>query len=170
MTDEVLREAVSDWVEETTPRERVHSVIERTYDAASADEIAEQAETTPKTARKHLEELSREGVVTKTASPDRKATLYKRSPTSLVIEEAARINDSVSKPELIDRIAELEGEIETYRERTDADSPEDAALQDESADKELLFQWRGTARNLRFAKAALAISQAKNAVEQPHTG
>ena len=71
MTEEVLREAVSDWVEETTPRERIHSVIERTYDAASADEIAEQAETTAKTARKHLTELSREGFVTETADSDR---------------------------------------------------------------------------------------------------
>ena len=170
MTDEVLREAVSDWVEETTPRERIHSVIERTYDAASADEIAEQAETTPKTARKHLAELSREGFVTETSDSDRQATLYKRSSTSLVLEEAARINDSVSKPELVDRIAELEAAIAQYREQTGVDSPADAVLQDTAVDKELLFEWRGTARNLRFAKAALAISQAEHAVEQPHAG
>jgi len=170
MTEEVLREAVSDWVEETTPRERIHSVIERTYDAASADEIAEQAETTSKTARKHLTELSREGYVTETSDSDRQATLYKRSSTSLVLEEAARINDSVSKPELVDRIAELETAIAQYREQTGVDSPADAVLQDTAVDKELLFEWRGTARNLRFAKAALAISQAEHAVEQPHAG
>ena len=170
MTDEALREAVSEWVEETTPRERVHRVIERTYDAVSADTVAEQAETTAKTARKHLTELSREGFVTETSNPDRQATLYKRSPTSLVIEEAARINNSVPKPELVDRIAEMKAEIDTFREQTGADSPEDAVLQDESVDKEILFEWRGTCRNLRFAKAALAISQAEHAVEQPHAG
>lgn len=170
MTKDLVDEAVSDWVEETTPRERVHSVIKRTYAALSADEVAKQAETTPKTARKHLEELGREGFVTKTSQPDRTATLYKRSPTSLVVEEVAQINTRVSQPELVDRIAEMEAEIDAYRDQTGADSPEDAVLQDGSVDEELLFQWRGTRRNLRFAKAALAISQAEDAVEQPHAG
>ena len=87
-----------------------------------------------------------------------------------MLEEAARINDSLSKPELVDRITELEAEVEQHREQTGADSPADAVLQDTSVDKELLFEWRGTARNLRFAKAALAISQAEHAVEQPHAG
>lgn len=170
MTEDFVEEVVSDWVTETTPRERVHRVIERTYDGLSAGEVAEQAETTPKTARKHLEELSREGFVTKVSQPDRKATLYKRSPTSLVIEEAARINNSVSTQELVERIAEMKSEIESYRDQTGANSPEDAVLEDGSVDEELLFQWRGTRRNLRFAKAALAISQAEDAVEQPHAG
>jgi predicted ArsR family transcriptional regulator len=170
MTEDMVEEVVSDWVTETTPRERVHSVIERTYDALSAAEVAEQAETTPKTARKHLKGLSREGFVTQVSQPDRKATLYKRSPTSLVIEEAARINNSVSKQELVERIAEMKAEIKSYRDQAGADSPEDAALQDESVDEELLFRWRGTRRNMRFAKAALAISQAEDAVEQSHAG
>lgn len=95
MAEDVVEETVSDWVEETTPRERVHSVMKRAYGGVSPDEAADQAETTPKSARKHLEELAREGFVTKTSQPDRETTLYKRSSTSLVIEEATRINDSV---------------------------------------------------------------------------
>jgi predicted ArsR family transcriptional regulator len=170
MAEDIVEDAVSEWIEETTPRERVHSVIERAYDALSADEVAEQAETTPKTARKHLEELDREGFAMKTSQPGRKATLYKRSPTSIVIEEAARINDSVTQSELVERIAEMESEIDSYREQTGADSPEDAVLQDGTVDEESLFQWRGTRRNLRFAKAALAISQAEDTVEQRHAG
>jgi Fe2+ or Zn2+ uptake regulation protein len=161
MTGEIVSEAVSEWVAETTPRERVYSVIERASDPRSADEVANQAETTPKTARKYLEELSREGFVTKTASPDRQATLYRRSPTSLVLEEATRINEAVSQSELVERI-----ERRSYRERADADSPEDAVLRDGAVDEKLLYQWRSTRRNLRFAKAALAISQAEDAVEQ----
>lgn len=166
MTGEIVSEAVSEWVAETTPRERVYSVIERASDPRSADEVANQAETTPKTARKYLEELSREGFVTKTASPDRQATLYRRSPTSLVLEEATRINEAVSQSELVERIAEMDRERRSYRERADADSPEDAVLRDGAVDEKLLYQWRSTRRNLRFAKAALAISQAEDAVEQ----
>lgn len=166
MTEDRIEESVADWVEETTPRERVHSIIERAYEGMAAADVATRAETTPKTARKHLKELAREGFVRKTAQPERAATLYRRSPTSLVTEEAARINDRVTQSELVERIAEMEAEIESYRERTGADSPADAVLDNGTMDREELFQWRGLRRNLRFAKAALAISQAEDAVER----
>jgi len=166
MPGDIVEEAVSEWVVDTMPRERVHRIVERAYDPLSADEVADWAETTPKTARKHLEALASEGFVTKTSHPDRQATLYKRSPTSLVVEEAARLNEELSQSELVERIAEMEQDIQRYREQTGADSPENASLQDEPVEEELLYQWRGTRRNLRFAKAALAIAQAEDAVDR----
>lgn len=166
MAGNIVDDSVTDWVEDTTPRERVHSIIERASTPLSADAVASRAETTPKTARKHLEELAREGFVTRTAEPGERATLYRRSPTSLVTEEAARINDAVGRAELTDRIASMESEIQSYREKTGADSPEDALLEDGFSDTEILYNWRSTRRNLRFARAALAISRAAETVEE----
>ncbi len=166
MTERAVSEAVSEWVTETTPRERVHTVIERAYEPISAADIATQAETTPKTARKHLDQLAREGFVTKTATSNQRGALYKRSPTSVVVEEAARINEQLSRSQLLDRIAELDADIERYRSETSADGPEAFALEGD-VDAELLYQWRSARRSLRFAKAALAISQAEHAVAEP---
>ena len=166
MAEDIVDESVDDWVTATTPRERVHSIAERSYDPVSADEVADRAETTPKTARKHLEELAQEGFLTRTAQPDRQATLYRRSPTSLVTEEAAQINRAVSQSELTERIAAMERDLRSYRETAGADSPADAVLQDEQLDEQLLYEWRSTRRNLRFAKAALAISQAEETVDR----
>jgi len=166
MAEDIVDESVADWVTATTPRERVHSVVERADDPLSADEVADGAETTPKTARKHLEELAQEGFLTRTSQPDRQATLYRRSPTSLVTEEAAHINRAVSQSELTERIAAMERDLQSYRETTGADSPADAVLKDEALDDELLYEWRSTRRNLRFARAALAISRAEETVDR----
>ena len=50
-----VNEAVGkDWEAETTPYERAREVISRAYTPLSADTVAEDARTSPKTARKHL--------------------------------------------------------------------------------------------------------------------
>ena len=49
---EDINEAVSDeWESETTPYERVRHVIAHTYSPVSAEIVAEDAETSPKTAQ-----------------------------------------------------------------------------------------------------------------------
>jgi len=42
-----------DWESETTPYERIRHVIAHTYSAVSAESVADNARTAPKTARKH---------------------------------------------------------------------------------------------------------------------
>lgn len=49
---EDVNEAVgAEWEAETTPYERVRHVIEHAYDSVSAETVAEEARTAPKTAR-----------------------------------------------------------------------------------------------------------------------
>lgn len=62
---EDVNEAVKEeWRAETTPAERVKSVIRDTYSPVSAETVADDALTTTKTARKHLETLADDGFVT----------------------------------------------------------------------------------------------------------
>lgn len=165
--DEDVNETVeADWEAKTTPFERVRTVMERTYQPQSAEEIAGRASTTPATARKHLDIHLADGFVTTSSKPDRNATLYKRSAESLVLEQARDILRELDTEELADRITDLQAEVREYREETGADSPEDASLENVEVDRETFQAWLTTRRNLDVAKAALAIGQAKDAIER----
>jgi len=59
-----VNEAVGEeWEAETTPYERIRHVVAHTYSPVSADAVADDARTAPKTARKHLNTLADEGFV-----------------------------------------------------------------------------------------------------------
>lgn len=153
-----------EWRAETTPFERVRTVMKRTYEPQSADEIAERALTTPTTARKHLGQLADSGFVATTAAPESTATLYRRSEESLVLEQAREIRREYGRDELTVRIAELNDRIQGYREELGAESPEDVALQGDDVDHETVREWQTTRRNLVFAKVALALTEAERTV------
>lgn len=159
-TDDVNTEVVDDWVEETTPYQRVRSVMRRTYEPEPVDEMADRARTSPTTARKHLRNLTEEGFVVETAEPDQNGALYKRSEESLVLEQAKDMLDEVGREELLTRIHEIEEALQTYRDEWDAESPEDAVLQETGIDAESLQEWQTTERNLGFARVALELIRA----------
>jgi len=174
---EDINEAVSEeWVSETTPYERVRHVIAHTYESASVDAIADDARTSPKTARKHLNALANEGFVV-TATSEYGGTTYRRSPESLVVEQAADILEQVSTDELTTRIAEMRDQLRSYQSEYSVDSPEELAVEQtnqalsESAsaqrdiDAETIQEWQTLRRNLAFANAALSIANAQRFVD-----
>jgi len=58
-----VNEAVGEeWEAEMTPYERIRHVVAHTYSPVSADTVADDARTAPKTARKHLNTLADEGL------------------------------------------------------------------------------------------------------------
>lgn len=168
--DNVNEAVVSEWVEDTTPFDRIRTVMKRVYDAQSAAEIADRARTTPTTARKHLQQLAKSGFVEVTSESGRDATLYRRSSESLVLEQARDILAETDTETLVARINEMQAEIDTYREEFAVESPEDTALRDVDIDPETLRDWQTTRRNLGIAKAALAFSEAEDAVQVTQTG
>lgn len=171
-----VNEAVEEeWEAETTPSERVRRVVARAYSPVSAGDIAEAAHTSPKTARKHLKALAREGFVT--AEPgDHGATVYRRSPESLVVEQAADILDGVSTEDLAARVREMRERLSDYQAEFGVESPEELAvdrtnrsLAAESTpaapDRETIREWKRLRRNLAFANAALSIGNAERFVD-----
>jgi len=174
---EDINEAVSEeWVSETTPYERVRHVIAHTYESVSVDAIADDARTSPKTARKHLNALANEGFVV-TATGEHGGTTYRRSPESLVVEQAADILEQVSTDELTTRITEMRDQLSSYQSKYSVDSPEELAVEQtnqalsESAsaqrdiDAETIQEWQTLRRNLAFANAALSIANAQRFVD-----
>ncbi|MEY7852287.1 transcriptional regulator [Natrarchaeobius sp. A-rgal3] len=166
-----INEAVrTEWEAETTPAERVKDVIRHTYDPVTAGAVADDAQTTTKTARKHLETLAEDGFVT-TTQGKHGATLYQRSNESLITEHANRLLSERSVEELTTRVAEMQEEIHEYRETYGVDSPEELAVRlgsealdnsdpDARVDRSVVTEWQTTRRNLAFANAAVSIGKA----------
>jgi predicted ArsR family transcriptional regulator len=171
-----INEAVGEeWEAETTPYERVREVVSHIYTPTGADTIAVDARTSPKTARKHLEALVNEGFVS-SAHGENGATHYRRSPESLVVEQAADILDRMTTDELVDRIEEMRAELTDLQDKYGVESPEalrleqtNRALEGESLeteiDQETLTHWQTTRRNLAFANAALSVANAERFVD-----
>ena len=172
-----INEAVGEeWEAETTPYERIRHVIAHTYQPVSADAVADDARTAPKTARKHLNTLAEEGFV-ETTPGEQGGTLYHRSPESLVVEQAADILEHVSIDELVTRIQEMRDQLTEYQSQFGVDSPEELAVsqtnralteeeppQDE-INPETIREWKTLRRNLAFANAALSIGNAEQFVD-----
>ena len=160
---DVNEAVVAEWVDDTTPFERIHAIVRRTYDPESAGSIAERARVSPTTARKHLRTLVDAGEVSTTQ--DGGTTLYRRSETAIVTEHAQTLLDERTPEEITSGIAEMKATIREWRREYDVESPEEFArtLNIADADSEhaaVLTEWRTTRRNLALAEAALAIEEA----------
>lgn len=174
--DDINETVSEEWKGETTPYERIRHVIAHTYRLVSADTVAENARTSPKTARKHLNTLAEEGFVV-TATGDHGGTVYRRFPESLVVEQAADILEHVSTDELVTRIGEMHDQLNQYQAEYDVNSPEELTVEQANqtlaeADSEqseinaeTIQEWQTTRRNLAFANAALSIANAERFVD-----
>jgi predicted ArsR family transcriptional regulator len=172
--DDVNEQVGTEWEDQTTPYERVRTVISRTYTPVSTETVADTARTSAKTARKHLETLANEGFVT-TSTGETGGTIYRRSSESLVVEQAADILSEVPTDELRARIAELRETVRDYQEQFGVESPDELSVartnevlsetaDHEVVDEEALQDWKTTRRNLAFANAALSIANAQKFV------
>jgi DNA-binding IscR family transcriptional regulator len=172
-----INEAVeTNWETETTPYERVREVISRAYTPLSADTVAEDARTSPKTARKHLNVLTDEGFVA-TDTGESGGIYYRRSPESLVLEQAADVLEHVSTNELRGRVSEMRERISDFQAEYSVESPDELAIEranqtlvgaaadHEELDSDMIREWQTTRRNLAFANAALSIANAERFVD-----
>lgn len=174
--DDINQAVRDEWKAETTPYERIREVISRTYTPTDAETLADEACTSPKTARKHLNTLADNGVVA-TETGANGATLYRRSAESLVVEQAGDILSQVSTEDLRERIAEMREQLTDFQREYGVESPEELAIDrtnelldesedgDREADDETIREWKTTRRNLAFANAALSIANARRFVE-----
>ncbi len=165
--DEVNKDVKETWKEETSPFERVKTVVTTTYEGESAAEIAVAAFVSETTARKHLEDLVRNGFAVRTSDPDRTATLYRRSEQSLILEEATDMLSRCDQSELTASVNRMEQKLQAHRSEYGAETPDEAVFKHDHIDDEVLTEWRTTRRNLSFARVALALSMAENEV-MPH--
>lgn len=161
----VNEQVTAEWVADTTPCERVQTVMKRTYEPQSTDDIAERAHTSPTRTRQHLDTLVEAGYVDPITDNDHDATHYKRSNMSRIMERATRILTDADPETVASRIAEMQTTLQTYRDTYGAASPEDAVLAEVEIDIETIRNWQTTRRNLRFAQVALALHEADRTLQ-----
>lgn len=170
MTDsrptDVNERVTEEWKADTTPGERVRTVMKRTYDPQPVATIAKQALTSDTTARKHLNILADDGFVEAVSRPEERGTWYRRTPRSVVLERAQQLLDSVDIETLSTRIAELRETVREFENRTGAESPHAAAVDGADLDATAMMEWQTTRRNLKLARAALALADATDAVDR----
>lgn len=154
---DVNEAAVEEWVEETTPFERVRDVLDVTTEPQFSKEIAERARVSEPTARKYLSTFAEVGRAE--AVPAEQGTKYKRSAQSVAMRRIAAIHREYSKQELTDAIERLRDEIASLREEYGANDPDDLATELESGDEgwHAVARWRTLEENLDVAKAALSL-------------
>lgn len=161
--EDVNEGAKEAWKRDTSPFDRVQAVMRTAYEPMTAATVAENALTSEQTARKHLRSLAKHGYVAETASPDSKATLYRRSKDSLALEQARRILAETDVETLSTRVLEMREELRAYGDRFGANSPDGAVRAHAAIDPKTLVEWRSTKRNLAFAEVALALSAVEDA-------
>lgn len=161
---DVNRRVTEEWKSETTPGERVRTVMKRTYDPQSLNTVAEHALTSETTARKHLSILAEGGFVEAVSLPNKRGTWYKRSPRSVVLERVQQILDSADIETLSTRVTELRETARDFEEQTGAESPRSAVIANAELDAEAMTEWQTTRRNLKLTRAALALADAADAV------
>jgi DNA-binding transcriptional ArsR family regulator len=155
-----------EWQADTSPGERVRTVMRRTYDPQSVGIIAERALTSETTARKHLQILAEDGFVEAVSLPDKRGTWYKRAPRSVVLERAQQLLNSVDVETLSARVTDLRETVREFEAQTDVESPRAAAVADTDLDPAALTEWQTTRRNLKLARAALALADATDAIAE----
>ncbi|WP_136590006.1 DUF7342 family protein [Salinigranum halophilum] len=161
---DVNERVTEEWKSETTPGERVRTVMKRTYEPQSVATIAERALTSETTARKHLGILAEDGFVEAVTPPDERGTWYRRAPRSVVLERAGQILGSVDVETLSARVTELRETVREFEEQTGVESSRAAAIAETDLDPETMTEWQTARRNLKLARAALALADAADVV------
>lgn len=156
---DVNEAVVAEWTAETTPFERVQSVLRSTSTAQYAGEIGDRARVSEPTARNHLQRLVQTGHATTVETT--RGIRYRRSRQTVALERIAELHRDLTREELVDGIRRLRAEITDIQDRYDATDPDDLAIQIETDDVTdawtAVTEWRSLEENLDVAKAALAL-------------
>jgi DNA-binding transcriptional ArsR family regulator len=157
INDAVRRE----WIEETDGFDRIRDVMRNATEPLTASDVAERAEVSANTARKHLDRLAE---MNRIGTDERGNTkLYFRDESREKIERVRKISRKYTEEEIQERIREMTSEIHDYREGYGCEEPEDLVVgADEDTDSEvweIISEWKTTRANLAVAKAALAFKR-----------
>lgn len=118
------------WKEQTSAFDRVQSVARTVSQPRPASYVAAEAHVAENTARDHLERLVDMNVLLKNDSDG--TVLYSPDPLHTRMQTLRDLLDSHSRDELIQLKADMQEQVETWREEYGADSPD--ALSERAAE------------------------------------
>ena len=153
----------SRWQEGTDTFDRIHAVIRGITSPTAYTKIAELADCSPNTAKKHLDRLAEMGIAN--ADRDARPAMYERNEGYLEWQEASKIAAERSVQEILDRVAALEKQRTEYE--TQFGTPDPAMVSVfESSDHETIHdrmvavsEWQGVIRELRLYELARQLAE-----------
>jgi DNA-binding transcriptional ArsR family regulator len=156
-TGDVNEAATEEWRDETTPFERVETVLRSTTSLQYAGEIADRAHVSEPSARKHLATLAEAGLAT--TEETGRGTRFSRSSESVALARIREIHAELSREELVTGIKDLKAEIRSFETKHDATDPDDLVLELDADDEGWtdVSAWRAVEENLDIAQAALSL-------------
>ncbi|QOS13403.1 HTH domain protein (plasmid) [Haloferax gibbonsii] len=157
--------ASAEWKESTTADERIRTVIKRTVDPKSANEIADTAVVSENKARDTLNRLVEEGIVRSHQTSSGKT--YERDPDWYLLQQ---VHQLATSGDLVSQIQRIKQELANYQSQYETSSPEELLISDQELDEEELSDishWRTAKREFNYLRAAYRLQQAK--LEDPYS-
>lgn len=150
------------WQEGTDTFGRVYDVVLGIASLTAYTKIAELADCSPNTAKKHLERLADMGIAR--ADRDSRPATYERNEGYLEWQDASRIATDLSVEEIIDRVATLEEQRAEYEAEFGTTDPTDVSVFDHEHDTihermTAVSEWQGVIRDIRLYELARQLSE-----------
>ena len=153
----------SRWQERTDTFDRIHAVIRGITSPTAYTEIAELADCSPNTAKKHLDRLAEMGIAN--ADRDARPALYERNEGYLEWQDASEIAAERSVEEILDRVAALEEQRTEYETQFGTTDPAMVSVFDASDHETIhermvaVSEWQGVLRELRLYELARQLAE-----------
>jgi DNA-binding transcriptional ArsR family regulator len=165
--DETFDEELESWAQTHDTRHRIKHVMAGIREPKPVSHIAERAQCSPKTARKHLEELVDERIASKTDDPQ--GARYRRNDEYFAWRRAHQLSVEHSEAELLNQLGELESQEETHQNRFDAElpahvefPPEDATHDEIHEIWEALTSWETLRNDIQRYREALRLARKRS--------
>jgi hypothetical protein len=166
-SDELLKEEEMAWKQTHDTRQRLKHVLTGIRDPTPVSQIAERAQCSAKTARKHLEELVDERLVLKIDDPQ--GNRYCRNDEYFAWRRAHQLSVEHTEAALLDQLDELETHEQTYHDQFDATTPTDVEFPPEGATHdeihemwEALTTWETLRRDIDRYREALRLARKRS--------
>jgi len=151
------------WQEGADTFSRVYDAILGVTSPTAYTDIAELADCSPNTAKKHLDRLAGMGIVR--AHHEGRPATYERNAGYLEWQDANRIATDLSVEDIVDRVADLEEQRSEYEDQFGTTNPDSVSVFD-AGDHETIHErmnavseWKGVIRDIRLYELARQLSQ-----------
>jgi predicted transcriptional regulator len=162
---DVNEAVVDEWTDDTTARERIRSVIQRTREPTPASAIAERARASEPAVRDTLAGLVDIGLVE--TQKTGQGTLYKRNDRMYIYRQVVALQNQYDEDELVAQLQSLKDTVNSLREQYSVETPTELAQELDPDDTEGWDDhttWQTAQKNLYLAKAALSFYDAQRVV------
>ena len=151
------------WRDDTDTFGRIYNTILGITESTPYSEIAEIADCSPNTAKKHLERLAEMGIVR--ADRDSRPARYERNDGYLEWQDASRLAEELTVEEIIERVQRLEERRAEFEERFKTSEPTSVSVFDHDDHEAIhermdaVSEWQSIDRDIRRYELARQLAQ-----------